>query len=151
MALHSEAEVVRRAGASMVLGGVRKDVPALVASKNEAFQARLRERFRAIWAGVATGADWDTIFAAVTASDAEMVGVIVDYDVEGRAGGHDWIWENATPEEIYEGFKAVIRASFPFTRDLERYPTLLFQVLEQVTATSRSLQSPSGESTTETA
>ena len=150
MALHTEAEVVRRAGASLVLGGVRKDVPALTAAKNEEFQAKLGGRFRALWAGISSVADWDAIFATVATSDAEMVGVIVDYDVEGRAGGREWIWENATSEEIYEAFKAVIRASFPFTRDLERYPTLLFQVLEQVTALSQSSPSPSGASTTET-
>lgn len=148
---HTEEEVVRRAGASMVLGGVRKDVPALVIDANEAFQAKLAERASGLWAGMTNVDSWDEVLARASASLPEMIEVIVDYDREGRTGGTEWIRQNATPEEVYEGFKAVLAASFPFARDLVKYPTLLFQVLEQLTASSPSSPSPSGASTTDPA
>lgn len=146
---HTEGEVVRRLGASMVLGGVRKDVPALVIADNEAFQARLAERLAGIWAGVASLESWDGIFARVTTSLPQMIEVIVDYDKEGRTGGLEWIRSNATPDEVYDGFKAVLEASFPFARDLVKYPTLLTQVLGQLTASLPSSPDPSGASTTD--
>lgn len=149
MVLHTEAEVVRRAGASMVLGGVRKDVPALVISRNEAFQAKLRDRVSGLWSGMEELGGWDEVLARVSTSIPVMIDVIVDYDLEGHAGGKEWILDNATPEEVYDGFKAVLAASFPFAKDLAKYPTLLFQVLEQLTAKSPNSPSPSGASTTD--
>ena len=146
---HTEAEVVRRVGASMVLGGVRKDVPALVIDDDEAFKAKLADRFKTLWSGVESTLSWDDVLRTVSASIPQMIEVIVEYDQGGFSGGAEWIRKNATPEEVYEGFKAVIAASFPFARDLVRYPTLLFQVLEQLTERSPSSPSPSGASTTD--
>lgn len=135
----------------MVLGGVRKDVPALVIVDNEIFQAKLAERLSGIWAGVASLDGWDDVLARVTTSLPQMIEVIVDYDKEGRTGGLEWIRANATPDEVYDGFKAVLEASFPFARDLVKYPTLLSQVLGQLTGSSPSSPPPSGASTTEPA
>ena len=147
MARHTEEEIIARRGVSVVLGGIRKDVPALVIEANEAWQLLLARRVGEEWTSLDVTADWTDLIALVSQSIPLMIELVVAYDAEGHTGGAEWIRSHATPEEVYEAFKGVLGASYPFARDLTRYiPMLVGQVLGRASESSTSSPSPSGAS-----
>lgn len=48
-----------------------------------------------------------------------MLGLLVAYDVTGILGGRDALEDRATDPEIYEAFREVMAATFPFVRHPE--------------------------------
>lgn len=145
---HTEAEIIARRGAPVILGGVRKDLPALVIDANERWQELAGRRVAETFGELALGDSWVDALGVVRESVPLMVELLVAYDVEGRLGGTDWIRSHATPAEVWSAFQEVVYASFPFVRDLVKARGSLAPALTALLASSTSSPSPSGASAT---
>lgn len=124
------------------LGGYPKTLPELNIEDNEAWQGKLVVGLASVLKTMDAIKDWDQAVRLVSRSTPLMIDLLVAYDKSGVLGGKEWIRANATNSEVYEAFKEVAQASYPFVRDLRQFPTLIGVILDQV-ATIASDLSPS--------
>ena len=130
----------------LVLGGVTKHVRPLAANPSKRWKELLAERFRETFGSFETrGNDWAQVLGLVAGFTDLQIELLVAYDHEGRLGGPEWIGDNASELEIYEAFKAVTVAAFPFLADAQRFPQLLGTLLPQLLAICGSSPSPAGD------
>lgn len=129
----------------LVLGGVKKPIRQLAAYPNEDWCALVTERFQTMLGqGRLSSQDWGGIAALAAGQTRLQIELLVAYDREGRLGGEEWIGNNASAAEIYEAFKLVLQAAFPFLADAARFPQLLAGLLPQLLAISGSSGSAPG-------
>lgn len=128
----------------LALGGVTKHVRPLAANPTKKWKALLAERVSQAVGGLELGNDWAAVLGAIGDVEDIQIELLIAYDVEGRLGGADWIGDHATPDEIYEAFKQVVKAAYPFLGDAQRFPQLVGTLLPQLLAISGSSALPSG-------
>lgn len=129
------------------LGGYAKELPELNIDDNEAWQAKLATDLASQLKHVDTIREWDQAVAVASASTPLMVDLLVAYDHTGVLGGREWIRQHATPAEVYAAFKEVALASYPFGRDLSKFPSLIGMMMEQVAKVSSASTSSPPKST----
>lgn len=129
------------------LGGYVKDLPELNIEDNEAWQAKLAIGLADQLKHVDTIREWDQAVAVASASTPLMVDLLVSYDLSGILGGREWIRQHASAAEVYAAFKEVALASYPFGRDLSKFPSLIGMMMEQVAKVSSASTSSPPKST----
>lgn len=129
---------------SLRLGGYAKTLPVLSIADNEEWQTKFSQALADKLRHVEKIKDWDGAVAVASASTSLMLDLLVEYDKSGSLGGREWLRNNATPTEIYDAFKEVAQTSYPFAKDVSRFPALVQVLLTQVAQVSeRSTSSPS--------
>ena len=129
--LRADADVV--AGTlHMRLGGYDKTLPELTIEENEVWQGKLVTGLAEVLQTMDAVKDWDQAVRLVSRSTPLMVDLLIAYDKSGMLGGRDWLRKNATNSELYDAFKEVAVASYPFARDLRQFPSLAVLLLDQV-------------------
>ena len=129
---------------SLRLGGYAKSLPVLSIEDNENWQKVFAKALSEKLRSVEKITTWEQAVTVASASTSLMLDLLTEYDKSGALGGKDWLRKNATPSEIYDAFKEVAQASYPFARDVSRFPALVQLLLTQVAQVSeQSSSSPS--------
>ena len=98
----------------LALGGQERLLPVLPIARNRVWTAAFAA---AIEKQLAEVPQLDTLgdaSAAIAGATDMLIDLLVAYDEGGVLGGRDWIENNATAPQVYEAFKAVTAAAFPF-------------------------------------
>jgi hypothetical protein len=101
----------------VTLGGQAKSLPVLPIVRNRDWKQQFDATVREIGASSESD-DFDEVVRALSDSIEKMLDLLIAYDESGALGGHEWIDGNATDREVYETFKKVTDAAFPFGIDL---------------------------------
>lgn len=129
---------------SLRLGGYVKQLPVLSIEDNEEWQRKFAKALADQLRHVERIKDWDQAVTIASGSTGLMVELLTEYDKSGALGGAEWIRKHATPSEVYDAFKEVAQASYPFAKDVSRFPALVQLLLTQVAQVSeQSTSSPS--------
>lgn len=114
-------EQIASATITVAMGGQVRRLPVLAIDPNEqwteAFTAAISKQLAGV-AGIETLAD---VSAALGRSTDVLIDLLVAYDQSGVLGGREWMRAHATPGEVYEAFKQVTAAAFPFGVDLAKW------------------------------
>jgi len=141
----SEDDIFAKLGLHLTLGGVDKAIRQLPKTQNDDWKASLAEVLGTRIGGLGTLDSVDNIATAFAGVDDAQIELLCAYDVDGRLGGADWIANHATPTEIWEAFKTVIVAAFPFLADARRAPGTVAWLLPQLVALAGKQPSTSGD------
>lgn len=152
----SSDEILARRGIAVSLGGAEHRVGRLVIEQNRTWKERLQREAAGRWGAMGASATWSDVIGTFAGLTDLQIDLIVAYDEahdeSGRAtrpgvlGGREFIEANADEEEVYEAFKLIAAAAFPFLRDAARFPTLVIQLLAQIQQSSTSAPLPTGDS-----
>lgn len=140
----SEDEVFARFGLKLTLGGIVKPIRQLPKLANDEWKTKLAEVLQTRIGGLQKLDNVEGLSAAFAGLDDAQIELICAYDVDGRLGGKGWIEANATPTEIWEAFKNVLMAAFPFLADARRAPGTVGWLLPQLVALAGKQPSTSG-------
>lgn len=102
---------------SATLGGQAKSLPVLSVARNR----KWKQQFDATAAEIGASAesdDFEEVVRALSDSIEKMLDLLIAYDDTSSLGGREWIDQHATDREVYELFKKVTDAAFPFGFDL---------------------------------
>ena len=102
---------------SVTLGGQAKRLPVLPIVRNREW----KQQFDAMVAelGMNTESDdFEEVVRALSNSIEKMLDLLLAYDETGALGGREWIERHASDGEVYETFKKVKDAAYPFGFDL---------------------------------
>ncbi len=102
---------------SATLGGQAKSLPVLSVAQNRTWKSQFDTTVTQIGAS-AESDDFDEIVRALSDSIEKMLDLLIAYDQTSSLGGREWIDQHATDREVYETFKKVTDAAFPFGFDL---------------------------------
>ena len=102
---------------SVTLGAQAKRLPVLPIVRNREW----KRQFDAMVAelGMNTESDdFEEVVRALSDSIEKMLDLLIAYDETGALGGKEWIERHASDGEVYETFKKVKDAAYPFGFDL---------------------------------
>lgn len=140
----SEDDIFARFGLKLTLGGIVKPIRQLPKVANDEWKTKLAEVVGKRVGGLGNLDNVEGLSATFAGLDDAQIELICAYDVDGRLGGPDWIGNNATPAEIWEAFKDVLMAAFPFLADVRRAPGTVGWLLPQLVALAGKPPSTSG-------
>jgi hypothetical protein len=147
----SEDEIFAPGGPTitLVLGGVSKPIRQLPVRANEEWKRKLAEVAATRFGGLSGAPTVDAIAKLFNSLGDVQAELLIAYDVDGRLGGAEWIGDHATPGELWQAFKDVLEAVFPFLADAKRAPNLVAEILPQLVALlSSSASQPGAEGST---
>jgi hypothetical protein len=102
---------------SATLGGQVRNLPVLPIARNREWKRQFDATVRDMGAN-AESDDFDEVVRALSDSIETMLDLLIAYDDTSSLGGREWIDKHATDREVYELFKKVTDAAFPFGFDL---------------------------------
>ena len=118
------------------IGGLPVTVPVLRIRHAEAWRKTLEETAKGVGGQLFEG------LAGVVEMTSEMMNavitLVVAYDREGVLGGIDRIQDMAYDQEVWDLFKEMVDASYPFVDDLNRMKLLLGMVTSGQSMNGRS-------------
>ena len=110
-------EEVAGAYISATLGGQARSLPVLSIVRNREWKRQFDVTIAAI-GGAAKSDDFEEVVRTLSDSIDKMLELLIAYDDSGALGGREWIEKHATDGEVYDLFKKVTDAAFPFELDL---------------------------------
>lgn len=114
--LRSDEEVVERV-IPLTLGGQAKRLPELPIVRNREW----KRKYDALVAELGSGAesdDFEEVVRILSDGIEKFLDLLIAYDETGALGGREWLENNASDREVYEAFKKVKDAAYPFGVDL---------------------------------
>lgn len=114
-------EQIASATITVAMGGQVRRLPVLAIDPNERWTEQFTEAIGSQLGGVSGIETLADVSAALGRSTDVLIGLLVAYDASGVLGGREWMRAHATPGEVYEAFKQVTAAAFPFGVDLAKW------------------------------
>jgi hypothetical protein len=144
----TEAQKVLQLPLIVMVGGSPKPVRPRTMAESDAWVANsLVAQIIAIWGKVNTIASWEDAVNQLAGSSSAMLICVLEYDTEGALGGYgpdedpihgSWLYNNATPAEIWEAVKVLGKSAFPFAQDVTKWaPSFVSLLMAEVAKASR--------------
>lgn len=102
---------------SVTMGGQAKRLPVLPIVRNREWKRQFDEMVAELGMN-AESDDFEEIVRALSDSIDKMLDLLLAYDETSALGGREWLDSHATDREVYEAFKKVKDAAYPFGFDL---------------------------------
>ena len=102
---------------SVTMGGQAKRLPVLPIVRNRDWKRQFDEMIAELGMN-AESDDFDEIVRALSDSIEKMLDLLIAYDETAALGGREWMEQHASDGEVYEAFKRVKDAAYPFGFDL---------------------------------
>jgi hypothetical protein len=128
---------------ALVLGGQVRDLPVLPIARERVWTEKFTAAIDAQLAAVGSLESVGAVATSLARATDTLIDLLVAYDEGNVLGGREWIESNATSGEVYEAFKQVTAAAFPFGLDLARWAPQARAILLQAVLNSASSASTS--------
>ena len=98
----------------LVLGGTEFPLSVLVIEKADEWRDGLLAAFGDVMGQLEKEVNVAGVLAFLGSNTPIMLGLIRDYDIEGKLPDDAWVRSHATEPEVLRGFVLILAASFPF-------------------------------------